>query len=38
DEADHAAITEAITTMPDYFAPYETTVHFTCDMAPKPGG
>ena len=24
DEADHAAIT----TMPDYFAPYETTVHF----------
>ena len=28
DEADHAAITEAITTMPDYFAPYETTVHF----------
>lgn len=28
DEADHAAITEAITTMPDYFAPYSTTVTF----------
>lgn len=28
DEADQAAITEAITTMPDYFAPYSTTVHF----------
>jgi diaminopimelate dehydrogenase len=28
DEADHAAVTEAITTMPDYFAPYRTTVHF----------
>lgn len=28
DEADHVAIAEAITTMPDYFAPYSTTVHF----------
>ena len=28
DEADHASITEAITTMPDYFAPYRTTVNF----------
>ncbi len=28
EEADQAAVTEAITTMPDYFAPYRTTVHF----------
>ncbi|XKH56732.1 diaminopimelate dehydrogenase [Citricoccus nitrophenolicus] len=31
DEADHADIREAITTMPDYFAPYDTTVHFISD-------
>ncbi|MGW9551583.1 diaminopimelate dehydrogenase [Citricoccus zhacaiensis] len=31
DEADHAAIREAITTMPDYFASYDTTVHFISD-------
>lgn len=31
DEADHADIREAITTMPDYFGPYDTTVHFISD-------
>ncbi|MEW1979713.1 diaminopimelate dehydrogenase [Citricoccus sp. NPDC079358] len=31
DEADHAAIREAITTMPGYFSPYDTTVHFISD-------
>ena len=29
--ADEAAIREAIVTMPDYFAPYETTVNFISD-------
>ncbi|TXL64973.1 diaminopimelate dehydrogenase [Cerasibacillus terrae] len=28
DEKDHARIEEEIKTMPDYFAPYDTTVHF----------
>lgn len=31
DGADEAAIREAIVTMPDYFAPYETTVEFVTD-------
>lgn len=31
DDADHARITEAITTMPDYFVGYETRVTFVSD-------
>lgn len=31
DPADHDQIREDITTMPDYFEPYDTTVHFVSD-------
>ena len=33
DEADHDRIREEITTMPDYFEPYDTTVHFISEEA-----
>ena len=31
DEADHERIREEIVSMPDYFEPYDTTVHFVSD-------